>query len=344
MFQGQPSLSVTRHPVFLRRAAGRQRKFPCRMTSKRRLDQKNGPAIKRFVYNSRFGAQLVVGSKKVQIDLPNEMFLPSLKVARRMISCIHQDLKHTLFSSLRLSYGSPKPPALCTSTSFLKDQGAALDLRYVWDPVRSTLQLLGDFQVELTPNKKSTWDVAQRPFDPAVYADVLQERTKKEPSKPNPLTKQPSFVHEVIRQPGSTKVVLELPDKLDLPSYSHAIGIIKAIHKQLKREDATLKIKYDVERAAANSQIRCRSKGELGILRYYWRKTGAGPAGQLSFSENFVSLWPEGKPFTVDEYPSLRLKVDKPAPPAVPLKQPAAEPTIQVVLPSSLSYLAGFAK
>jgi hypothetical protein len=84
---------------------------------------------------------------KVAINLPEEVFLASYSLASRLTGSIHMELKHFLFPSLRLQRGSPKPNAISTSRSFLKDQATALNLRYVWDPKRLALKLVGDFQV-----------------------------------------------------------------------------------------------------------------------------------------------------------------------------------------------------
>lgn len=161
----------------------------------------------------------------------------------------------------------------------------------------------------------------------------------KKKKAPTPaLPEQPHFLKEIYSQ-EKTEAILELPAKIDLPSYQFAVGIVRAIHKQLRVHDSTMKIKYAVEREPADSQVSCKSKGELGVFLYHWRKAGSGPAGQLSFSENFKNEWPEGKHFDVKQYSTLRLKTKRPPPP-----QPPALRSIQIVVPSLLSYLSGFAK
>ena len=118
-----------------------QRRMP------KRIGHSQGPPSKRIsTGNGQFGISFVAPS--VVIHFPAEMVVPSFSKARTLIAAIHKELKTTLFPTLRLKYGSPKPGSACTSRSFLKSQqGSTLDLRYVWEPGPCLLKLAGDFQV-----------------------------------------------------------------------------------------------------------------------------------------------------------------------------------------------------
>jgi hypothetical protein len=109
---------------------------------------------------------------------------------------------------------------------------------------------------------------------------------KEKRAKPLPPIEQPRFIKEIWQTPGCSQASLELPNKINLPSYAHAVGIIKAIHKQLRSWDRSLTIKYCAEGSSHNWQATSHSKGAIGAFFYYWQATGIGPAGELWFSEN----------------------------------------------------------
>lgn len=206
------------------------------------------------------------------------MAFPSLAAARALIGAIHEELKSTLFPTLRLKYGSPKPGSICTSRSFLKAQESqALDLRYVWDPCHGLLKLVGDFQVSehFFLTIQAIWDQPE----PFIYVPPLQ------PVKLAPVERL--FVQEIGEGLGR----LCLPSRLELPSYQHALGLIKLIHKEMAGLDPSMKVKYDREyKTSDNAKTTNSSRGESGLFRYHWRKAGAGPQGVLWFSDN-ISVW-----------------------------------------------------